>query len=189
LKHEVLAMSFVRSLPLALALPGLIAAGPLSAETRYTTRAPVTAVEPLYRTVEYRVPTEQCSLVEVPVERDRGHGYRSYTGPILGAIIGGAIGNAVGHNKTNKKVGTAVGAVLGGTIGRDIQHRRERARQAGYRVAYETEEVCETVYEYRERQELDGYEVTYEYAGQEHTTRLDYDPGHYIQVRVQVTPV
>ncbi len=148
-------------------------------------RARVIGSEPIYRTVSYTVPRQQCSLVEEPV-RSRPH-YQSLTGPILGAIIGGAIGNAVGHGKTNKKVGTAVGAVLGGTIGRDIQHRRSD-RYRPHEARWETREVCETVYETREREEIDGYRVTYRYAGQTYQTRLAHDPGRYLRVRVQVTP-
>ena len=164
-------------------------------------RAKVVAAEPVYRTVSYSEPVEQCTLVEEPVYAEPRHRseYRSYTGPILGAIIGGAIGNAVGHSKTNKKVGTAVGAVLGGTIGRDVQRRAEQrradsygygTRAASYEPArYTTREVCETVYETRETLELDGYDVTYRYAGQTHTARMDHDPGRYLDVRVRVTPV
>lgn len=157
-------------------------------------RAPVVAAEPVYRTVSYSVPAEECRLVESPVTvyAEPGYGeprYRSYTGPILGAIIGGAIGNAVGHSKKNKKVGTAVGAVLGGTIGRDIGRRSEQNRYPSQPVRWETREVCETVYATEEREELDGYEVTYRYAGQLHRTRMDHDPGRYLKVRVQVTPV
>ena len=159
-------------------------------------RAEVVAAEPIYRTVSYSEPVAQCAVVEEPVyvQPRRRAAYRSYTGPILGAIIGGAIGNAVGHSKTNKKVGTAVGAVLGGTIGRDIQHRAEQQRtdSSGYgarQVRYEQREVCETVYETRETLELDGYDVTYRYAGQTHTTRMDHDPGRFREVRVRVTPV
>jgi uncharacterized protein YcfJ len=150
-------------------------------------QARVVAAEPVYRTVSYSVPEEQCSLVEVPLAEPPR--YRSFTGPILGAVIGGAIGNAVGHSKTNKKVGTAVGAVLGGTIGRDIQRRMAQERYAAYPARFETREVCEIVYETRESLELEGYDVTYRYAGQTHTTRMDHDPGRYLQVRVQVTPV
>lgn len=157
-------------------------------------RAPVVAAEPVYRTVSYSVPAEECRLVETPVSAysEPGYGesgYRSYTAPILGAIIGGAIGNAVGHSNKNKKVGTAVGAVLGGTIGRDIGRRAEQNRHQSQQVRWETREVCETFYATEERQELDGYEVTYRYAGQLHQTRMDHDPGRYLQVRVQVTPV
>ena len=184
-----------RVLPkLVLLIPALSLAGLTGAAQAGSSvdRARVVEAAPIYRTIDYSVPVEQCRLVEVERSRydDRGH-YRSYTGPIVGAIIGGAIGNAVGHNKTNKKVGTAVGAVLGGTIGRDVQRRHEQARyeRDPYRsVAYETREVCETVYETHEREELDGYDVTYEYAGQTHTTRMDHDPGAYLRVRVHVTP-
>jgi len=155
-------------------------------------QARVVAAEPVYRVVSHSVPVEQCTLVETPVAPEPR--YRSFTGPILGAVIGGAIGNAVGHSKTNKKVGTAVGAVLGGTIGRDIQRRTERQRYDRYPVRYDTaryqtREVCETVYETRETEELEGYDVTYRYAGQTHTTRMDRDPGRFLQVRVRVTPV
>lgn len=150
-------------------------------------RAEVLAADPVYRTISYSVPTEQCRLIEEPVRSEPR--YRSFTGPILGAVIGGAIGNAVGHSKTNKKVGTAVGAVVGGTIGRDIQRRAEADRYERQSVRWETREVCETVYETHEREELDGYDVTYRYAGVTQTTRLDYDPGRYLKVRVRVTPV
>ena len=158
--------------------------------------AKVVAAEPVYRAVSHSVPVEQCTLVEEPIAAEPR--YRSFTGPILGAVIGGAIGNAVGHSKTNKKVGTAVGAVLGGTVGRDIQHRAERRRAeqygryetARYETArYKTREACETVYETTEEMELEGYDVTYRYAGQTHTARMDHDPGRYLQVRVRVTPV
>lgn len=149
-------------------------------------RAEVVDVAPVYHTVGYEVPVEQCRLVDVPVNPAR---HRSYTGPIVGAIIGAAIGNAVGHNKTNKKVGVAVGAVLGGSIGWDIQRRRRQGHHQSQHVAYGAEEICETVYETEQRQQLDGYDVTYRYAGQTHTTRMDHDPGQYLQVRVRVTPV
>jgi uncharacterized protein YcfJ len=175
----------------ALVLSGLVFPGDAAADTRVD-RARVVTVDPVYVSVDYSVPVEQCRLEDVPVDNGyRNTGYRSYTGPILGAIIGGAIGNAVGHNKTNKKVGTAVGAILGGTIGRDVQrrHAEQSGRARNRAVAYQTEEVCETVYETHERLELEGYDVTYRYAGQTHTTRLDRDPGKYLDVRVQVTPV
>ena len=152
-------------------------------------RARVVDVEPVYQTVGYEVPVEQCRLVDVSAGTEPHSHHRSYTGPILGALIGGAIGNAVGHNKTNKKVGVAVGAVLGGSIGWDIQRRRHEAHARSQQVTYETEEICETVFETEQRLELEGYDVTYRYAGQTHTTRMDHDPGKYLQVRVRVTPV
>ncbi|MEZ5551647.1 MAG: glycine zipper 2TM domain-containing protein [Pseudomonadales bacterium] len=179
-------MSVAKLMIPVLLVPSLAMAG-----TSYD-RAKVVGVDPVYETVTYRVPVEQCRLEQVPVSYDTPRSpYRSYTGPIVGAIIGGAIGNAVGHNKTNKKVGTAVGAVLGGTIGRDISNRNAASREGDYYrqpVSYRTEEVCETVQESRQEMQLSGYDVTYRYAGELFTTRMDHDPGKYLRVRVHVTP-
>lgn len=145
--------------------------------------ARVLSSDPIYETVSYSVPVEQCRDETVAYHDDRG---RSATGPILGAIIGGAIGNAVGHKKRNKQVGTAVGAVLGGSIGADIA-RRHRARHAD--VRYTTREVCSVAYEDHVEERLTGYRVTYRYAGETYTTEMDDDPGSSLRVRVRVTPV
>ena len=146
-------------------------------------RAKVVAVEPLYETVTYEVPREQCHVQRVPYRHHAG--YRSSTAPIVGAIIGGALGNAVGRHKTNKQVGTVVGAILGGSIGADISRRnRQHRHDAGYR----DEQVCRVVNEIREEEQLLGYRVTYRYAGETYTTRMDRDPGPSLRVRVRVTP-
>lgn len=52
--------------------------------------------------------------------------------------------------------------------------------------------VADPAYEVRYRdsfvERIDGYDVTYEYAGREYVTQLPYDPGERIRVRVDVTP-
>lgn len=146
--------------------------------------AEVVASDPIYESVSYTVPVEQCRQ-ETVAYRDEPRA-RSATGPILGAIIGGAIGNAVGHHKTNKRVGTAVGAILGGTIGADIERKRS---YAGTPVRYGTEEVCDVVHERHFEQQLSGYRVTYRYGGETYSTTMDRDPGSSLRVRVNVTPV
>jgi len=174
-------MSVARTFAPMLLVPSIALAG-----TGYDS-ARVVDVEPVYRTVSYAVPTEECRLEQVAVHDHRGHrhGARSHTIPIIGAIIGGAIGNAVGHHKSNKQVGAVVGAILGGSIGRDIAwHHRHDATP----VSYREEEVCRMVNETREEVELTGYRVTYQYAGQTHTTMMDRDPGKFVRVRVRVTP-
>jgi uncharacterized protein YcfJ len=150
-------------------------------------RAKVVAVEPLYETVTYEVPREQCHVQRVPTRQHVAH--RSATGPILGAIIGGALGNAVGHNKSNKRVGTVVGAVLGGSIGADISRRNRQYHNESHNdVGYNDEQVCRVVNDIREEEQLLGYRVTYRYAGETYTTRMDRDPGPSLRVRVRVTP-
>lgn len=145
--------------------------------------AKVVNVEPLYERVSYSVPTEVCREEQVSYQAQRRRG--GATAPILGAVIGGAIGNAVGHHKRNRQVGTAVGALLGGSIGADIA--RNRRSSEGER-RYRSEQVCHTEREIREEERAAGYRVTYAYAGQTHTTRMNRDPGPTLRVRVNVTP-
>jgi uncharacterized protein YcfJ len=145
--------------------------------------ARVLSSQPIYETVSYSVPVEQCRQETVAYHEDRG---RSATGPILGAIIGGAIGNAVGHKKRNKQVGTAVGAVLGGSIGADIARNQRRHNS---HVRYGSQQVCSVAHEQHYEEQLTGYRVTYRYADQTYSTTMDRDPGSTLRVRVHVTPV
>ncbi|MEQ8859341.1 MAG: glycine zipper 2TM domain-containing protein [Pseudomonadales bacterium] len=153
------------------------------ADSRYQ-YAQVVSSNPIYETVSYSVPVEQCRQERVAYYDDRGRA--SATGPILGAIIGGALGNAVGHKKRNKQVGTVVGAVLGGSIGADVARRN---RQYAQGTRYTTEEVCSVVHEERLEEQLTGYRVTYRYAGETYYTTMNRDPGSSLRVRVNVTPV
>ncbi len=148
--------------------------------------AEVLSAEPVYQTVSYSVPREQCHEEEVAYHdpsRRRG----SITPTILGAVIGGALGNAVGHKKRNRQVGTAVGAVLGGSIGADIG-RRNRQASDGDVTRYRTERVCRTVEDVREEEQLVGYDVSYAYGGGVYQTRTQHHPGDTLRVRVRVSP-
>ena len=145
---------------------------------------------PLYETVSYSEPRQQCRLEQVAY-RDSYPSYprqRNVAGPLVGAVIGGALGNAVTNRKGNRQAGMAVGAVLGATIGAGVQRRHSERHYSGP-VQYRTEEICETVTEYRQREELVGYDVTYRYGGQTYSTTLDQDPGERLPVRVAVTPL
>ncbi|MEZ5599398.1 MAG: glycine zipper 2TM domain-containing protein [Pseudomonadales bacterium] len=173
--RKVVVCAALTALPLA-ALPG-VASADSYAEAR------VVSASPVYRTVSYAVPVEQCHEEEVAYAEPAAR--RSATPVILGAIIGGALGNAVGHHKTNKRVGTAVGAVLGGSIGADIGRRQATA---GGATRYRTERVCRTVDETREQEELAGYDVAYEYGGQVYHTQTRRDPGPTLRVRVHISP-
>lgn len=145
--------------------------------------AKVVASDPIYETVSYTVPVEQCRDETVGYREPQG---RSATAPIVGAIVGGAIGNAVGHKKRNKQVGAVVGAVLGGSIGADIARRH---RGYGDPVGYRTRQVCSVYHEEHHEERLTGYRVTYRYGGETYTTHMDHDPGARLRVRVDVTPV
>jgi len=150
-------------------------------------QAQVVRTVPVYETVSYHVPVEQCRTEAVAYTRN-GTGQRSATAPIIGAIIGGALGNAVGHKKRNQQVGTVVGAVLGGSIGADIARRHEHGYPNRDKVIYRDEEVCSWVDEVREESRLTGYDVSYQYAGQTYRSRMPHDPGETVRVRVNVRP-
>ena len=143
--------------------------------------ATVTHVSPVYQTVTFVEPYDDCRDERVARAAPR----RSATGPILGAIVGGALGNAVGHKKRNKQVGVLVGALLGGSIGADIA----RNQRASHGVTYRTERRCRVIEETRREERLTGYDVTYEYGGTTYSTRMQRDPGDRVRVRVRVTPV
>jgi len=182
--------------PLLLGQAALIATFGISAahnDAGYEAR--VVDVNPVYETVRYSVPREECTQERVPVYN--GDSYRkqrshSATPGIVGAIIGGALGNAVGHNKTNKRVGLAVGALLGGVIGNDIAKKNQRYGHDDYRRnerRYTTQEVCTVHENWQSEQRAAGYDVSYLYAGETYTTRMDSRPGDTIRVNVRVTPV
>ena len=169
-------MQFRRFLrPAALATIASLAVG-VQASSHYET-ARVIDVIPVYETVRYAMPVENCRAQTVRLPQYQASG----TAPIIGAVIGGAVGNAVGHKKRNKQVGALIGAVLGATIGNDI------ANASPNRARYGTRHYCDTYTEYRNEERLLGYDVSYEYAGQTYTSRMKRRPGD--EIRIRVTPI
>lgn len=142
--------------------------------------AKVVDVEPLYKTVVRHEPVREC-YVETVYRSDERR--RSATGTILGGIIGAAIGNELGHHKRNKQVGAVAGGLLGASIGSDISRRNR-----GDEVYAEDVERCDVRHQRVEEQVSAGYKVTYRYAGELYTTRMDHHPGDRLPVRVKVTP-
>jgi len=92
-------------------------------------------------------------------------------GAAVGAIAGGVIGNQIDHGE-----GTAAGAILGGIIGHQIERQRDRDDAldlSNCRAASTDSGVA-------------GYDVRYRYAGNEYTTRMNYDPGRTLRVGTDV---
>lgn len=145
--------------------------------------------------------------------RGYGDGYRSYDGheddrrypqrgtesgravaTVIGGIAGAVLGSKIGDG-SGRYVGTAVGSMVGGMAGRSIYDNAQRER----RVQRGQVRVCDPVpagdsryqgrdgYGYGDGR-VNGYDVTYEYAGRSYRTRTDYHPGDRIRVRVDVRP-
>ncbi len=142
--------------------------------------AKVVDVAPVVRVVRVNEPRRECWDEEVPVYET---GYRSSTPMILGGIIGGAAGNTMGKGR-GKDAATIAGVLLGGSIGRDIGQDHQRPAT----VHHVTETRCRQVNDYREEERVDGYDVSYRYQGQLYHTRMPYDPGKKVRIRVSVEP-
>ncbi len=95
-------------------------------------------------------------------------------GAVLGAIAGGAVGNSIGKG-SGRAAATALGVLGGAVLGNNIEGNGQ--------PQYQTVQRCNTETYYENR--TVGYNVVYEYAGRQYTTRTQYDPGRWIPVSVQ----
>jgi uncharacterized protein YcfJ len=145
--------------------------------------ADVLRVDPVYRTSIVREPREECR--EEPVTYRERSGGDATGGTVLGAIIGGAIGNKVGKGD-GRRAATVAGAVIGGAIGHDIDKNNGSERGREYQGVREN---CRVVEVESERREVAGYDVEYRYRGEVFMSRLSYDPGERLRIRVAISPV
>ncbi|HEY8540660.1 MAG TPA: glycine zipper 2TM domain-containing protein [Steroidobacteraceae bacterium] len=145
--------------------------------------ARVVHVEPIVRRVRIETPRREC-WDETRYVASRPHISDPEVGGrvLLGGIIGGVIGHQFGSG-SGRDAATIAGAVIGSHVGYDAA-RRHAASTAEEHIVTR----CATRYEHEYEERIDGYLVTYEYNGREHTTRLPYDPGSTMRVRVAVSP-
>lgn len=132
--------------------------------------AQVTRVDPVYETIRTLVPEERCD--GQPVRPGDATG-----GTVVGALVGAALGNQVGKGD-GRDAATVAGAVIGGAIGRNVA-RNEAALRPGCRIV-EVE---------REQRRVAGYDVEYVHQGRTFMSRMPYDPGDRVRLRISVQPV
>ena len=104
--------------------------------------------------------------------RRGGNDSKLNAGTAIGAVAGGVLGHQVGSGRGNTAA-TVGGALLGGLIGNRVHQNREdngdydmsRCRVLAAKGAQPA-----------------GYDVRYEYRGQEYVARLDHDPGRYVKI-------
>lgn len=145
--------------------------------------APVVNVEPLRRQVRVSEPVREC-WQETSHASEGPFSYNHIGGTLLGSTLGVVVGNQVGHGR-GKDVARVAGALIGGAIGHNVSVDRQRQQGGARGQVYER---CDVRYRERVEERVDGYEVTYAYAGREYVTRMPYDPGERLRVRVDVTP-
>jgi len=134
--------------------------------------AQVMRVDPIHQLVSDGRSGPRCG------RSHRGDGGNPTGGTVIGAIVGGALGQQVGKGDV-RRTAIIAGAVAGGSIGRNIDknngsdpQRRVSCATTGY---YETREII-------------GFDVEYQYKGERYVSRLPYDPGNRMRVRVSVAP-
>ncbi len=172
-----------------IALAALLATTAVAAQAHtYFDNARVSNVEPRYENV--RVPRQECTnqWLNEPrdpreTRRDGGRNGREYGGAVLGGVAGAVLGHQVGSGH-GRDAATAIGAVLGAFTGDRLANRDrwDQPEQAAREVT-----TCRNVEDVQSR--INGYQVTYEYRGQQFTTLMNENPGQFVKVRVSVEPV
>ena len=114
-------------------------------------------------------PQQVCHDESVAV-RQRSSG----AGAVLGALVGGLAGNAIGGG-SGRAAATGAGLVGGAMLGNQLA--------GSGATQYETVRRCTTQTYYRNQ--TVGYDVVYEYAGRQYTTRTATPPGDWIALSVQ----
>lgn len=183
-----------------LAVGMMLCAGSLSAQTQghssATVRddnarygwADVLRVDPVYEEnppIEQTAPQpcyeEQVPVRAAPPEDDSG---KRTAGGVLGAIVGGILGHQVGKGD-GRKIATVGGAAAGAVVGSNIAANSANDRQSPPQK-YTIERRCPGGDP--NTRHIAAYDVEYRYRGDVYTSRLGYDPGDRIRVKVNVTP-
>ena len=164
---------------------------PLSANAAdYYIQAPVVSADPIISQLEVEKPIQHCTQ---RTQAAHPHRYTSehhherrekrVVPSLIGGLVGGLIGNQFGGG-SGKKILTVVGALAGSSIANDIA-RNQRTRK---RYAQPVRRDCYTTYERELVEQIDGYHVVYEYAGQHFSKQMDEHPGSTVSVRVALQP-
>jgi uncharacterized protein YcfJ len=168
--------SIVAALATVLALPAQADGMPgrgFDQHDGFRDRARVISTTPIYETVNE--PKRSC-WIETLGHNEYMRQDRSYGGAIIGSVVGGLLGSQFG--KGNGKVAAAaVGAATGAMVGDNVGNDRH---------AHGPSQVERCSVQDNYRQVLSGYNVSYEYGGKTFATTLPYDPGRFLDVRVNV---
>lgn len=139
--------------------------------------AKVIESRPVIRMVERVDYERQCQPRVVRYQERRSNGSDRF----FGSVVGAAIGHALGHNSKHRTGATIAGAIIGSNIAGD-NHRTARSNER-------LENQCFMQPVTWEEEQVIGYDVVYRYNGRKYETRLPYEPGKRLKIRIQVLPV
>ena len=115
---------------------------------------------------------QPCGKV-VDLDRYEKEGKGSGLGAVAGGVAGGLLGNQIGGG-SGRAVATVAGAAAGGYVGHEADKRHTKEE-----TVTEMQRTCKTVVDRSE--ETIGYDVTYTLDGEEHTVRMEQDPGKQLK--------
>jgi uncharacterized protein YcfJ len=143
----------------------------------------VLSAEPIVRYVTVTTPVKEC-WEDVEYHTTRQYRPSKVGKTLFGALLGGVIGHQIGSGSGNDAA-----TVAGTLIGAAVANESTRHEPAYDTTRYGTPvRRCETTYQSRDEERVDGYEVIYAYNGRKYATTTPYDPGDRIRIRVDVRP-
>ena len=140
--------------------------------------ATVMQSKPVYRIVEVSGQEQQCRREEVVYQQPSR---KSSKGSLVGGILGAAVGHALGQRSKHRTGATIAGAIVGASIAGDNEQTRVTSRGI--------ENRCTMVPVSWEEERIIGYNVVYRYNGRTFETRLPFEPGESLKVRVIIAPM
>jgi len=147
--------------------------------------AQVISARPIVRYVTIKKPVQEC-WQDTEYYTTYHPAPRVATGSLVGAVIGGVVGHQFGSGHGNDAA-TIAGSLIGAAIGGESARRRAGYAHTEVQHARPVRR-CNTHYRSHREQRIDGYDVVYRYKGQKYATRMPYDPGKRIKVRVDIRP-
>ena len=166
--------------PLTLITTGLITliSLPTQAEDNFHyDYATVMQSKPVYRIVEVTSEKRRCQQQEVTYQQPvRNSGNNS----LVGGILGAAVGHALGHRSKHRTGATVAGAIVGASISSDNARTVSRTK---------LENHCKMVPTSWEEERIIGYNVVYRYNDRTFETRLPFEPGDSLKIRVLLSPM
>jgi uncharacterized protein YcfJ len=92
------------------------------------------------------------------------------------------VGHAIGDSHGDPKAAALAGGVIGASLGRDVGNHMHESRHLV------VDGPCQPSERQHTRREVVEYVVSYRYNGEVYRTRMDYDPGEWIALDVDVKP-
>ncbi len=137
--------------------------------------ARVLSVEPVYSRHAYSR-GNSCMEWREPDRR------RNWAPTVLGGVIGTAVGYKLGEDHRDGEIATIAGGLLGASIGHGIGRRADEARSLHVRGP------CTPRGREQRHVEPVEYSVRYRYNGRTYEERMDYAPGEWVALNVEVFP-